>query len=98
MNRAKLFKNGDSQAVRLPKEFRFKGKEVYIRKDGNSVIISPIDDAVDLLWKSLNSFPEKFSIERNQPESIEDRNPLILPISTKDGNLPFPTLLTLHDD
>ena len=76
MNRAKLFKNGDSQAVRLPKEFRFKGKEVYIRKDGNSVIISPIDDAVDRLWKSLNSFPEDFSIERNQPENIENRNPL----------------------
>ena len=45
MNRAKLFKNGDSQAIRLPKEFRFKGKEVYIRREGNNIILTPIDDA-----------------------------------------------------
>lgn len=74
MNRAKLFKNGDSQAVRLPKEFRFKGKEVYIRKDGNSVIISPIDDAVDRLWKSLDDFTDDFQIERNQPQTFDQRN------------------------
>ena len=40
---AKLFKNGRSQAVRLPKEFRFKGSEVRIRKDGNKVILEPLD-------------------------------------------------------
>ena len=74
MNRAKLFKNGDSQAVRLPKEFRFKGKEVYIRKDGICVIISPIDDAVDRFWKSLNDFSDDFQIERNQPKSFDKRN------------------------
>jgi antitoxin VapB len=73
MNRAKLFKNGDSQAIRLPKEYRFKGKEVYLRKDGNCVIISPIDDAVDRLWKSINDFPEDFKIERNQPDSFDYR-------------------------
>lgn len=38
---AKLFMNGNSQAVRLPQEFRFEGKEVYIRKEGNQVILSP---------------------------------------------------------
>lgn len=73
MNRAKLFKNGDSQAIRLPKEFRFKGKEVYIRKEGNCVIISPIDDAVDRLWKSINDFPDDFIIERNQPDKFDYR-------------------------
>lgn len=76
MNRAKLFKNDDSQAVRLPKEFRFKGKEVYIRKDGNSVIISPIDDSVDRFWNSLNDFDESFKIERNQPISFDIRKDL----------------------
>lgn len=76
MNRAKLFKNGDSQAIRLPKEYRFKGKEVYLRKDGNCVIISPIDDAVDQLWKSINDFPEDFKIERNQPDNFEYRKSL----------------------
>jgi len=73
MNRAKIFKNGDSQAIRLPKEFRFKGKEVYIRKEGNSVIISPIDDSVDRLWKTINSLSDDFKIERNQPKTFEKR-------------------------
>ena len=39
---AKLFQNGRSQAVRLPKAFRFKGKEVKIRKEGDKVILEPM--------------------------------------------------------
>jgi antitoxin VapB len=39
---AKLFRNGNSQAVRLPREFAFKGDEVRIRKEGNMVILEPI--------------------------------------------------------
>jgi antitoxin VapB len=38
---AKLFKNGRSQAVRLPKEFRFQGNEVNIRRSGKRVILEP---------------------------------------------------------
>jgi len=40
---AKIFKNGRSQAVRLPKEFRLKGAEVKIRKEGERVILEPIE-------------------------------------------------------
>jgi antitoxin VapB len=40
---AKLFKNGRSQAVRLPKEFRLKGAEVKISKEGEKVILGPIE-------------------------------------------------------
>lgn len=40
--RAKLFTNGRSQAVRLPREFRFEGKEVSIRKEGHAVILEPV--------------------------------------------------------
>ncbi|MBW1787238.1 MAG: AbrB/MazE/SpoVT family DNA-binding domain-containing protein [Deltaproteobacteria bacterium] len=40
---AKLFMNGRSQAVRLPKAFRFKGSEVKIRKNGNRVILEPLE-------------------------------------------------------
>ena len=40
--RAKLFMNGRSQAVRLPKEFRFEGKEVRIRRHGNGVLLEPV--------------------------------------------------------
>ena len=39
---AKLFKNGRSQAVRLPKEFRFSGDEVLVRREGEAVILEPI--------------------------------------------------------
>ena len=41
MKTAKLFKNGQSQAVRLPKEFRFEGNRVLIKKEGNIVILIP---------------------------------------------------------
>ena len=40
---AKIFRNGRSQAVRLPKEFRFKGSEVKISKKGSKVILEPIE-------------------------------------------------------
>jgi antitoxin VapB len=48
METAKLFWSGRSQAVRLPKNFRFRGKEVRIRRDGNAVILEPIAD--DWSW------------------------------------------------
>jgi antitoxin VapB len=38
---AKIFMNNRSQAVRLPKEFQFNAREVFIRKDGSDVILSP---------------------------------------------------------
>ena len=40
--RAKIFANGRSQAIRLPREFRFEGKEVAIRKEGDAVILEPV--------------------------------------------------------
>ena len=39
MKTAKLFKNGQSQAVRLPKEFRFEGEHVFVKKEGNIVLL-----------------------------------------------------------
>jgi virulence-associated protein VagC len=42
---AKLFANGRSQAVRLPKSFRFSGKEVSVRRDGDAVVLEPIKGA-----------------------------------------------------
>lgn len=43
---AKLFKNGSSQAVRLPAEFRFEGSEVHIAREGDRVILSPVTRSV----------------------------------------------------
>lgn len=42
METAKLFKHGGSQAVRLPKEFRFSGAEVFIEKHGDAVVLRPV--------------------------------------------------------
>ena len=42
MATAKLFRNGRSQAVRLPKEFRFEGGEVSVRREGDAVILEPL--------------------------------------------------------
>ena len=42
MATAKLFMNGRSQAVRLPREFRFEGEEVSVRRDGDAVILEPM--------------------------------------------------------
>jgi antitoxin VapB len=41
---AKIFTHGGSQAVRLPKAFRFEGKEVRIRKEGDAVVLEPVED------------------------------------------------------
>lgn len=40
--RAKIFTNGRSQAIRLPRQFRFEGKEVAIRKEGEAVVLEPV--------------------------------------------------------
>lgn len=69
MKTTKLFKNGNSQAVRLPKEFRFKNNEVFIKKVGRAVILTPVKNAWDSLFKSLDKFSEDFMVSREQPET-----------------------------
>ncbi len=56
--KASLFMNGRSQAVRLPKEFRFEGTHVYARKEGNRVILSPIDDRWERFLAAFGSAPD----------------------------------------
>ena len=68
MKTAKLFQNGQSQAVRLPKEFRFEGEEVFIKKTGNVVVLIPIVHSWDSLLGSLDKFTPDFMSERNQPQ------------------------------
>ncbi|WP_273847304.1 type II toxin-antitoxin system antitoxin VapB [Rubrobacter calidifluminis] len=76
MEKAKLFKSGRSQAVRLPKEFRFEGKEVYIKKVGEAVVLLPREDSWRTLYESLGLFSEDFMEERAQPASEDEREPL----------------------
>lgn len=73
MKSAKLFKNGDSQAVRLPKEFRFKGKEVLLRRMGNAVVLLPKTKSWETLIDSLAKFPPDFMGDREQPHKTDRR-------------------------
>lgn len=68
MKTAKIFQNGQSQAVRLPKEFRFDDSEVFIKKCGNVVQLIPRTDSWNSLFDSLNKFSVDFMSERVQPE------------------------------
>jgi antitoxin VapB len=68
MNTAKLFMNGRSQAVRLPKECRFEGKEVYIRKLKGVVVLVPMDAPWQSLVDSLDQFSPDFMEQRQQPD------------------------------
>jgi antitoxin VapB len=52
--RAKLFSHGGSQAVRLPKDFRFEGREVSIRKEGCAVILEPVRPDWEALWAKID--------------------------------------------
>jgi len=66
MKTAKIFQNGQSQAVRLPKEFRFKDDHVYIKKSGNIVMLIPAQDSWESLFESLDKFSDDFMTERKQ--------------------------------
>ena len=76
MKTAKLFKNGQSQAVRLPKEFRMIGEEVYIEKQGEAIVLLPKEKSWESLFESLNHFEKDFKIERNQPIEEQKREPM----------------------
>ncbi len=70
MDTAKLFFNGRSQAVRLPKAYRFAGDEVYVKKVSEGVLLIPKDASVWDTWeKNLNRYREPFMAEREQPET-----------------------------
>jgi antitoxin VapB len=69
MKTAKLFQNGQSQAVRLPKEFRFEDDHVFVKKSGNIVVLIPAKNSWDTLIQSLDKFSDDFMVERKQPKT-----------------------------
>ncbi len=73
MNTAKVFKTGRSQAVRLPKEFRFKDEVVGINKVGDLVVLFPRKKGWDVLARALELFSADFLADRNQPRRPERR-------------------------
>ena len=68
MDTARLFQSGRSQAVRLPKEYRFAGTEVVVKHFGNGVLLLPVDDPWQTLAAGLAAFEPGFEIIREQPE------------------------------
>ena len=68
MQTAKLFVNGRSQAVRLPKEYRFPGDEVYIKAYQGIVMLLPKDSPWASLVDSLGRFSDDYMAERSQPQ------------------------------
>lgn len=78
MSVAKLFTHGGSQAVRLPKEFRFEGSEVHVRRLGNEVVLSARPPAsVQSLLDALDAFEPGVQLQREQPDA--DRRAAIAP-------------------
>jgi antitoxin VapB len=72
---AKLFKNGQSQAVRLPKEFRFENQEeLFIKKVEDGVMLLPKHDKSvwEHMFERLDEFSDDFMQERAQPEQVRE--------------------------
>lgn len=76
MNTAKIFTNGRSQAVRLPKEYRFETDEVLINKVGDSIILSPKTGGWGPLLSASGRFTDDFMSERKQPTRADIRKNL----------------------
>jgi len=76
MRIAKLFKNGDSQAVRLPKEFRLPGTEVWISRSGSAVVLRPMEASWESMLAARSRFTRDFMRQRDQPAKAEEREPL----------------------
>ena len=72
---AKIFRNGASQAVRLPKEFRFDTDEVCIKRVGSVVLLFPRDAAWDLFDRAVGRADDDFLADRRQGEA-DERPPL----------------------
>lgn len=73
MEIAKVFQAGRSQAVRLPKAFRFNGNEVAIKCFGLSVLLLPIENPWDMMLEAINEFEVGFQLERaDQGEQLRE--------------------------
>lgn len=76
MTTAKLFENGRSQAVRLPKEYRFSGDEVLVNKIGDIVLLMPKNNQWSGLLSSLNLFTSDFMQNGRAEEVSQERESL----------------------
>jgi len=71
LDSAKLFYNGRSQAVRLPRDYRFEGEEVYIKKIGNAVVLIPKNKIWEVHEAGIDYFSDDYIKSRKQPAQKE---------------------------
>ena len=76
MMMAKIFENGRSQAVRLPKEYRFRDEEVVINKIGDIVMLIPKENKWSGFLDSLNLFSEDFMSDGREQSMAQERDAL----------------------
>lgn len=75
MTTARVFKSGNSQAIRLPREFRFATDEVEIYRRGDEVILREKQPSAAAAFRLLASLPEDFMSEGRQDDPPQDREP-----------------------
>lgn len=73
MHTAKIFRNGGSQAVRLPKAYQFADDEVLINKIGDVVLLCPRGRAWEALARSVDLFSDDYMADRDQPTAPDAR-------------------------
>lgn len=76
MGTAKVFRSGNSQAVRLPKEFRFKGKEVDIFRRGEEVVLREKEKTLRRAFDLIASLPDDFDIPGRHTDYPQKRKDL----------------------
>lgn len=76
MMTAKVFENGRSQAVRLPKEFRFNDSEVAISRVGNIVMLMPLDSKWSSFMQAVDMFSEDFMQDGRADQLVQKREEL----------------------
>jgi len=69
MDTAKIFTTGRSQAVRLPRKYRFDADEVCIARLGKLVILYPKGSGWEVMEEGIRRFPDDFMVDREQPEA-----------------------------
>lgn len=76
MMTAKVFENGRSQAVRLPKECRFSSEEVLVNKIGDIVLLIPKTNKWDSFMKAIDMFSDDFMAGGRESDVVQEREEL----------------------
>ncbi len=76
MSKARIFKSGNSQAVRLPKQFRFHVAEVDILRRGNEIVLREPKRNLGQAFAALGAMPEDFMAEGRQDQPPQKRDAL----------------------